>query len=383
VGSEPGVLPLLQHALSELYNRRVGTTLTHAAYQAIGGVGGALSRSAEALYASLDERGQQVAQHLMLALVNPDDEGRHTRRRLHQAELLNTLPDATVAAILARFGTARLLTFDRDLHSGAPTVEIAHEALLQAWPQLSEWVSSNRDRLLLHRRLHTAAAEWSAAGSDPSFLATGARLAGFEALGSDPHLTLRANERAYLDASLHERDKAAHTALRQQQEAEAYALAAQGQALASAAQAAIAEGNLDQARALALAAVQVPQPAPEAEALLSQAAYAPGTRRLLTGHTGAVMGVAYSLDGQSAMSVASDQTLRIWDLARGAAQRSTAPIACRSSRCGDRAGLASRRADVRLGLEGSHDSALECDHWCCAPTLCRPHRRRLDGQLQS
>src|SRR5262249_21355374 len=54
VSDQPGALPLLQYALTELFERRAGRSLTLAAYQAIGGVTGALVRRADALYEGLD-----------------------------------------------------------------------------------------------------------------------------------------------------------------------------------------------------------------------------------------------------------------------------------------------------------------------------------------
>jgi hypothetical protein len=53
-GNQPGTLPLLQHALSELFEKREGRKLTNKAYREIGGVLGALGRSAEAIHANLD-----------------------------------------------------------------------------------------------------------------------------------------------------------------------------------------------------------------------------------------------------------------------------------------------------------------------------------------
>ncbi|HRE46254.1 MAG TPA: serine/threonine-protein kinase, partial [Aggregatilineales bacterium] len=44
VQAQPGTLPLMQYALTELFERRTGTRLTLAAYQASGGVAGALAR---------------------------------------------------------------------------------------------------------------------------------------------------------------------------------------------------------------------------------------------------------------------------------------------------------------------------------------------------
>lgn len=73
VRDQPGTLPLLQHALTELVDRREGRRLTVAAYRASGGVIGALGSRAEELYLSLDDRGRDAAEQLFLRLVTVSD----------------------------------------------------------------------------------------------------------------------------------------------------------------------------------------------------------------------------------------------------------------------------------------------------------------------
>ncbi|MCA9913261.1 MAG: protein kinase, partial [Anaerolineae bacterium] len=81
VGDQPGTLPLLQYALTELYERRNKRTLTNAAYADIGGVTGALARRADETYAELDTAHQQAAQQLFLRLVTLGEGVEDTRRR--------------------------------------------------------------------------------------------------------------------------------------------------------------------------------------------------------------------------------------------------------------------------------------------------------------
>ena len=57
VSGQPGGLPLMQHALTELFQRRQGSVLTIDGYRATGGVLGALARRAEEIYESLSESG--------------------------------------------------------------------------------------------------------------------------------------------------------------------------------------------------------------------------------------------------------------------------------------------------------------------------------------
>jgi hypothetical protein len=80
VGAQPGALPLLQYALTELFEHRAGRVLTRDAYEAGGGVAGALVRRAAELYAGLDQSSQAAARQLFLRLVTPGEGAEDTRR---------------------------------------------------------------------------------------------------------------------------------------------------------------------------------------------------------------------------------------------------------------------------------------------------------------
>jgi WD40 repeat protein len=77
----------------------------------------------------------------------------------------------------------------------------------------------------------------------------------------------------------------------------------------------------EQCQALAVVANRGNNPPGVAQLTLYEAAYAPGTRRLFTGHTDAVRSVVVSPDGKTALS-ASQDTLILWDVATGQAIRS-------------------------------------------------------------
>jgi WD40 repeat protein len=109
--------------------------------------------------------------------------------------------------VLAEYGQHRLLTFDRDPASRTPTVELAHESLLTEWERFASWVDEARDDLLARRRVESAAHDWLAAGSDPSFLYGGGRLELAEAWAAGSRFDLADNERRFLTAS---RDKVEH-----------------------------------------------------------------------------------------------------------------------------------------------------------------------------
>jgi hypothetical protein len=215
VGTQPGALPLLQYALTELFERREGRVLTRAAYRASGGMSGALARRAEELYQGLDPAGQDAARQLFLRLVMLGEGVEDTRRRVRISEFGVRSSGAearipnSMQQVIDRFSQARLLTFDRDAATRAPTAEVAHEALLRAWGRLREWLDTSRAALRTQRQLTAAAAEWTEHAQDTSYLASGARLAQFAALAEGGAIMLNAAEQAYLDASLAERDRQA------------------------------------------------------------------------------------------------------------------------------------------------------------------------------
>jgi WD40 repeat protein/serine/threonine protein kinase/DNA-binding XRE family transcriptional regulator len=215
LGDQPGSLPLLQYALTELFERRSGRRLTINAYQDSGGVLGALGIRAETIFAGLDQSHQEIARQVFLRLVTTGEGVEDTRRRVLRQEL-ETLPVSVetphvaslqqpVDNVIEYFGKARLLSFDHDPLTRGSTVEVAHEALLREWSRLREWLEQGRADIRNQRVLGNAAADWINADRDPSFLLRGARLDQFAAWFETTDLALTELEREYLDVSLEER----------------------------------------------------------------------------------------------------------------------------------------------------------------------------------
>ena len=208
VTAQPGALPLLQYALTEMFERRDGASLTSEAYREIGGVSAALPRRAEDLYRRMNQAGRAAARQLFLRLITLGTDGSEdTRRRVLRSELASLVDvDAeALGAVIETLGARRLLSFDHDPVTRGPTVEVAHEALLREWDRLRGWVEGAREDLRAHRRLSAAAREWTDSGRDPSFLVRGSQLDRYEAWTSSSGLALTGDERAYLDASLAQR----------------------------------------------------------------------------------------------------------------------------------------------------------------------------------
>ena len=188
VGEEPGNLPLLEFALTRLWETRRGGCLHHAAYEAMGKVQGAIATRAEAVYAKLQNREQEAVRRVFLALVQLGKETGDTRRRANLAEF-----GEAERAIVQRLADARLLVTGRDETTGEETVEVAHEALIRRWERLKGWVNERREDLYLRDQVKAAAREWCEHRQDRAFLWSDERVieAGraLKRLGADVKLT--------------------------------------------------------------------------------------------------------------------------------------------------------------------------------------------------
>ena len=199
VADQPGALPLLQYALTELYEQRVSGLLTRDAYRQLGGVAGALGRRAEELFEASSQDGQQAIRRMFGRLVSLGEGTEDTRRRALRSELGQS---QAADQVIESYGAARLLSFDHDPVSREPTVEVAHEALLREWPRLREWLDDDRDGLRLVRHLHSTAEEWASAGRPDAELYRGGRLESAENWAAKRPDDLTAEEREFLTAAV-------------------------------------------------------------------------------------------------------------------------------------------------------------------------------------
>jgi WD40 repeat protein/DNA-binding SARP family transcriptional activator len=208
VAEQPGALPLVQYALTELFERRQEGRLTLEAYREIGGVGGALAARAEHLFASRQLVDRDAVRELFLRLVTLGEGTPDTRRRVRLSELASIEADPhAMESALDAYGRHRLLTFDRDPGTREPTVEVAHEALLGAWDRLRGWIDEARDDIRVRNTLAAAASDWEVSGGDESFLLRGARLERVASWAETTTVSASAGEAAYLRASVERRDE--------------------------------------------------------------------------------------------------------------------------------------------------------------------------------
>jgi len=173
VGTEPGNLPLLEFALTQLWDNQKDGELTHKAYDEIGGVKQALVKHAEQVYSRLSQSQQQQAQRVFLALVRLGEGIEDTRRVATQEEIGRE--NWELVTYLAGF-EARLVVTGRNDKTSEETVEVVHEALIREWKRLREWLDSNREKLIQHRKIEAGAIEWRDKGKLNDYLLGGKQL---------------------------------------------------------------------------------------------------------------------------------------------------------------------------------------------------------------
>ena len=202
VREEPGALPLLQYTLTELFERREGAEITIEAYQDLGGVAGALATRAEEVFSLLDADQKLISRQLFLRLVTLGEGTEDVRRRALRSELMSLVDDThQLEAILSIYGKHRLLSFDHDATTREPTVEVAHEALIQVWSRFKNWVSESRNDVRQQRRLNELAEEWLHSQKDASYLLHGLQLQQFEAWVEHSTIDLTEEELEFLQTS--------------------------------------------------------------------------------------------------------------------------------------------------------------------------------------
>jgi formylglycine-generating enzyme required for sulfatase activity len=146
-----GGLPLLQFALTQLWDARTDGSITQRSMEAIGGVNGALARHADQVLLGLPSEQRLAARHVLMLLVTI--EGTRARRTAEELGQGPAVRQAIEALVRGRLIVAR------DTGEGA-VYEVAHEALLKGWVTLRHWLEEFAEHRAIRQRIEAAAAEW-------------------------------------------------------------------------------------------------------------------------------------------------------------------------------------------------------------------------------
>ena len=172
-GLGSGVLPLMSQAMAATWERRAGNELTLRGYRRAGGVANAVNRGAQAAYDTLTRLQKDAARLVFAQLTVTTADGRVARRRCRRADLSarGTQLAADIDAVIGVFSARRLLVLGED------SAEIAHDALLQAWKQLRDWLGDGQLDRALYSQVVTDADTWDSNGRDSAYLYRPGRLA--------------------------------------------------------------------------------------------------------------------------------------------------------------------------------------------------------------
>jgi len=330
-----GSLPLLSHALLTTWERAHRGRLTVADYLDSGGIQGAVASTAEQVFEELTSAQRDLARQIFIRLVHVADDTADTRRRVSRSELL--LGDEDAQRVLDLFIERRLVTAETD------EVEIAHEALLSAWPRLRGWIDADRGGVRIRRELSSAAEVWRDSDRDPNVLYRGGRLTTARDYADDPTHQggLNLLEREFLDASTAYQIAEEHAARRRTRRLQRLVAALAGLSLVAGflavfafRQKAAATNQRDLAVSrqvaidanqlrgtdialsaqLSLAAYRI-APTPEARSSLLDSYSTPAVTRIL-GPAGVMQAVAFTPDATTMAAAGENSAIRLWSVAR-------------------------------------------------------------------
>ncbi|HET9621211.1 MAG TPA: WD40 repeat domain-containing protein, partial [Kofleriaceae bacterium] len=198
VADRPGALALLSFTASRLWELRDRRfrQLTRKAYDAMGGIGGALGRHAEATLEKLSADEQRLAREIFRHLVTADG----TRAPLSMDELRQRLANPRADAAIDKLVSARLITISEV--DGEPNVEVIHDSLVGAWPRLQGWIREDVDGARMRDQIRAAARQWDERGRPRGLVWRDEVLLDLERwLHREAGVALSDRETAFVDAS--------------------------------------------------------------------------------------------------------------------------------------------------------------------------------------
>jgi WD40 repeat protein/energy-coupling factor transporter ATP-binding protein EcfA2 len=162
---EPGMLPLLEYTLEQLWQRQVLNWLKLDSYNQLGGVQKTLENLAEQAYSELSDEEQRVADQIFIKLTQLGEGTPDTRKQVTQQDLVTQSQSAElVEQVIQKLAQAKLIVTSeqRKGQEKVAVVDVAHEALIRHWSRLRELLDNNREAIRTRDKIETAAEDWKA-----------------------------------------------------------------------------------------------------------------------------------------------------------------------------------------------------------------------------
>ncbi|NET91215.1 MAG: hypothetical protein F6K45_24510 [Kamptonema sp. SIO1D9] len=176
---EPGMLPLLEYTLEQLWQRQTLNWLKLDSYNQLGRVQKTLENLAEEAYKGLSVEEQQVADQIFIKLTQLGEGTPDTRKQMPQRNLVTQAQSAQLMEqVIQKLAQAKLIVTSeqRKGQDKVAVVDVAHEALIRHWSRLRELLDNNREAIRTERKIQTAAEEWREKDTSKDYLLTGLRL---------------------------------------------------------------------------------------------------------------------------------------------------------------------------------------------------------------
>jgi len=136
-------LPLIEFALSELYNlRNENNVLTYKAYEDIGKIDGAVVKYVDNFYNTLTDKEKELFYQILSALIAPSVENKNLYVR--KTALLKDLQKTELhRKLINNLINSHILISGKD-EKEEPTVSIVHEILISSWKVIQDWIEQEK-----------------------------------------------------------------------------------------------------------------------------------------------------------------------------------------------------------------------------------------------
>lgn len=328
VAGHPSALPLLSFVSDRLWalRDRQFHRLTRRAYDALGGVVGALASHAETTLGGLPPDDHRLVRQMFRHLVMADG----TRSRMTRRELIEILDSPRAGAVIEHLIAARLLQANE--RGDLDEIEVVHEALAVVWPRLAAWRRDDAEIAGKRDGLRIAARQWDARSRPRSALLRDDELVEYRSWRARFPGSLTTSEERFVRASL--REAARGQRIRRGVLASAFvAVGMVAAVLYSMRQTATSRLAMyyeeqgrqlvvagDPARGLVYLAEAVEQGATSAALGFSISAAQramSNQQRVLAGHRAGLWDAQWSRDGEQIATASEDGTAWIWDAHTG------------------------------------------------------------------